>query len=260
MTTDLIYVFCLTDTPPRLQETMGSECLEALVLGDFHVVVKYVSPEEFLEENFKRNLSDIEWLDKNTREHVRVNGALSGQYNVIPFKFGTIFYNEDSLRRFIADYTMSLSENLSFIKGKEEWSVKIYCDRKSLSIQIDELSEESADLEKQIMASSPGKAYLLKRKKTELIEFEMDRICKKYGQEYFDEFIGVSTATSLNNLLPKEFTGREDNMILNASFLVNKNEVSNFRNKLDTLKNKYENSGFCIESTGPWTPYSFIHI
>jgi len=31
----------------------------------------------------------------------------------------------------------------------------------------------------------------------------MDRLCKKYGQEYYDEFKILSEATYLNNLLPK---------------------------------------------------------
>jgi len=126
--------------------------------------------------------------------------------------------------------------------------------------QIDELSEEAASLEKQIMASSPGKAFLLKKKKTELIENEMDRLCKKYGQEYYDEFKILSEATYLNNLLPKDIVGREDSMILNASFLISKNKLAEFKNTVDVLKKKDGNSGFFIESTGPWPTFSFISI
>jgi len=179
---------------------------------------------------------------------------------VIPFKFGTIYNSEASLKKFITDYSGSLIENLDNLAGKEEWSVKIYCDRKVLCEQIDELSEEAASLEKQIMASSPGKAFLLKKKKTELIENEMDRLCKKYGQEYYDEFKILSEATYLNNLLPKDIAGREDSMILNASFLISKNKLAEFKNTVDVLKKKDGNSGFFIESTGPWPPYNFVDI
>ena len=112
----------------------------------------------------------------------------------------------------------------------------------------------------QIMASSPGKAFLLKRKKTELIENEMDRLIKNYGQEYYNDFKNLSEATSLNNLLPKEYTGREDTMILNAAFLVRKTNVPDFKNRVGFLRRKDGNSGFFIEATGPWPPYSFISI
>ena len=260
MTTDLIYVYCLLNIEPVLHETMDLRSLKSIVIGDFNVIVKYVSSQEFSEENFKRNLSDIEWLENNAREHVEVINLLMDQNTAIPFKFGTIFNSEDSLRKFITDYSDSLFENFHHIEGREEWSVKIYCDRKSLSQQIDELSEETASLEKQIMASSPGKAFLLRRKKSELVENEMDRICKSYGQNYYDEFRKLSVSTNLNNLLPKEFTGREDTMILNAAFLVNKTKVNDFRNTVDTLRKKDENSGFFIETTGPWPPFSFIYI
>ena len=260
MKNDLIYVYCLLNKNPIIQDVLDLKDLKSLVYGDFNVIVKYVSSEEYSEENFKKNLSNIEWIESNTREHVDVINLLMGQNTVIPFKFGTIFHAKENLEKFITDYSNSLSENFQHIEGKEEWSVKIYCDRKSLSEQIDELSEEAASLEKQIMASSPGKAFLLKRKKSELIENEMDLICKNYGQNYFNEFENLSVSTNLNNLLPKELTEREDAMILNAAFLVNKANVINFRSTVDTLREKDGNLGFFIETTGPWPPFSFIYI
>lgn len=260
MTTDLIYVYCLLNTQPVLHETVELRNLESIVIGDFHVVVKYVSSEEFSEENFKRNLSDINWLEKNTRKHDEMITILMDQNSVIPFKFGTIFNAEKSLEKFITDHSDSLFENFHHIEEKEEWSVKIYCDRKLLSEQIDELSQDMAALEKQIMASSPGKAFLLKRKKNELLEFEMDRICKNFGQDYYDVFRKLSVSSNLNNLLPKEFTGREDSMILNAVFLAYKTKVNDFRNAIDTLNKKNGSSGCFIEIKGPCHPYSFIYI
>ncbi|MDZ4204671.1 MAG: GvpL/GvpF family gas vesicle protein [Bacteroidales bacterium] len=260
MNSDLIYVYCLSNSPPELGGELKSVGLKAIAAGNFYVVVKYVSESEFSEENFKKNLSDIQWLETNAREHIRVITTIMEYSTVIPFKFGTIYNTEASLKKFITDYSGSLIENFHHIKGKEEWSVKIYCDRKELCKQIDELSEEAAALEKQIMASSPGKAFLLTRKKTDLIENEMDRLCKNYGQEYYNEFKNLSESASLNNLLPKEFTGRKDTMILNATFLVSKNKVTDFRSTVDTLRKKDGNSGFFIEATGPWPPFSFISI
>ncbi len=260
MKKDLIYVYCLSDSPPELCRNRESEDLKTFESDGFCAVVKYVSENDFSEENFKKHLSDVQWLETNAREHIAIINLIMENNSVIPFKFGTIFQTEASLKKFVADYSDSLTENFRYVEGKEEWSVKIFCDRKALSEKIDEWSEEAATLEKQIMASSPGKAYLLKKKKTDLIENEMDRISKNYGQEYFDEFKNLSESTYLNNLLPKEFTGREDTMILNATFLVNKNKVTDFKNTVDTLRNWDGNSGLFIETTGPWPPFSFISI
>ena len=260
MINDLIYVYCISDSSLGIARNMRSKGLKSLKFDDFYVIVKYVSEGEFSEADFKRNLSDIQWVETNTREHIRVIGMIMEYTTVIPFKFGTIFNTKAGLQQFITDYTVSLTENFNNIRGKEEWAVKIYCNRKAMSEQIDELSVEAAALEEEIMASSPGKAYLLQRKKEDLIEKEMDRLCRDYGQKYFDEFKSLSESTSLSNLLPKEYTGREDTMILNAAFLVSKDNVSDFKWTFDTLRKKDENAGFIIEATGPWPPFSFISI
>ena len=260
MKNDLIYVYCISNNAPGLTLDMEPNVVKSLKIEKFYVIVKFVSKSEFSEENFKKNLSDIQWVELNAREHIVVIRMIMESGTVIPFKFGTIYNSEASLKKFITDYSDSLIENFDNLAGKEEWLVKIYCDRKVLCEQIDELSEEAASLEKQIMASSPGKAFLLKKKKTELIENEMNRLCKKYGQEYYDEFKILSEATYLNNLLPKDIVGREDSMILNASFLISKNKLAEFKNTVDVLKKKDGNSGFFIESTGPWPPFCFISI
>jgi len=256
MKNELIYVYCLSNGYPSILP----EGLKSIEYGGFYVIMKNVSDCEFSEDNLKRNLSDIQWLEFNAREHIGVINKIMEYTTVIPFKFGTIFQSEDNLKNFIASYSDSLIENFKYIDAKEEWAVKIYCDRKILSDQIDELSEEAAALEKQIMESSPGKAFLLKRKKTDLVELELDRICKHFGQKYYDELKNLSISTSLNNLLPKEFTGRLDTMILNATFLVSKNQVSNFRTIVCNLGNRNKNFGFSLEITGPWPPFSFISI
>lgn len=260
MNNDQIYVYCISNSLPDFENDNGLEALKTLIADDFYIIIKYVSESEFSEENFKKNLSDIQWVETNAREHIRVISLIMEHSTVIPFRFGTIYHSETSLKKFITDYSDSLIENFHHIDGKEEWAVKVYCDRKVLEEQIDELSEEAASLEKQIMESSPGKAFLLKRKKIDLTENEIDRLCKVYGQKYFDEFESLSESTCLNNLLPKEFTGRQDSMILNATFLISKDKVTEFTGDIGMLRKRDGSTGFIIESTGPWPPFSFINM
>lgn len=260
MKNKLIYVFCISKKPLEFSQNEMLKGLKCIKHKDFYTVVKIVSNGEFSEENFKRNLSDISWVDSQARAHISIISLLMEQCTVVPFKLGTIYHTEEGLKKFINEYTDSLIKNLHNIEKKEEWSIKIYCDRNALGKQIDRFSEEAAALEKQIMASSPGKAFLLKRKKAELVENEMNRICKKYGQAYYDEFKNFSDAASLNNLIPKEMTERKDTMILNANFLVKKNKTDKFKDIIQKLNKQDENSCFFIEATGPWPPFSFVSI
>ena len=258
MATNLIYAYCVLNTQPAFAGNIKFKRLKSMKIGDFYVVVKYISSEEFSEENFDRSCTEIE--QEEFKEHVEVITSLMEQNTVLPFEFGTVFYTENCLRKFVTDCSDSLFENLYLIKGCEEWSVKIYFDRKLLSEQIDELSEEAAALEKQIMDSSPGRAFLLRRKKNGLVENEMDRICKNYGQNYYEEFEKLSVSTCSHNLLPKEFTGRKDAMILNAAFLISKTKTNEFRNTVETLRNKYRIFGVFIDTSGPSPPFSFVNI
>ena len=260
MINELLYVYCIAINPPGLIDELKSGGLRSISIEEFNVLIKNVPESEFSEENLRLHIADLHWLEANVREHIHVIGMIMDHTPVIPFKFGTIFNSLEGLKKFVADYSGSLLENFEYIRGKEEWAVKIYCDRKALSKHIDELSEPAATLEKQIMASSPGKAFLLQRKKADLIENELDRICKECGQSYFNELTVLSGATHLSNLLPKEVTGRDDTMLLNAAFLVNKEKVTDFTNMTKKLGSREANSAFNIELTGPWPPFSFISI
>ncbi len=260
MKNKLIYVYCISNRPFEFSLNAEFKGLNCIKHNEFYTVVKLVSNNEFSEDNLKRNLSDINWVDTHAREHISIISLLMEQCTVVPFKLGTIYHTEEGLKKFINEYTDSLIKNLHNIEKKEEWSMKIYCDRHMLSKQIDKFSEEAAVMEKQIMASSPGKAFLLKRKKTEFVENEMDRICKKYGQIYYDKFKNLSDSANLNNLIPKEITGRKDTMILNANFLVRKNKAEKFKDMIYKLNKQDENSCLFIDVTGPWPPFSFVSI
>jgi hypothetical protein len=260
MANELIYAYCVLHSSPELGEKTEFTGLESIASGGFYVVVKMVSDAEYSEENLKKNLSDIAWLDMNARSHVSIISLLMENHTVIPFNFGTIYHSVENLNKFIEDYSDLLIRNLQCVDRQEEWVIKVYSNQLILKEHIDSLSPEAAELEKQIMASSPGKAFLLTRKKADLIGNEIEKLCKNYGQEYFNEFKTLSGSDKLNNLIPKEFTCRNDNMILNASFLVVKDLAIEFLSLARRLKNKYSDLGFDLEITGPWPPFSFVAI
>ena len=260
MGADLLYIYCICDSKPQLQDIPGNENLEYLKFEDVYAVVKYVSPDEFSEENLKKNFADLAWIELHARDHIRIIVEVMKSSTVIPFKFGTIFISEDRLGNFVSDYFVSLTENLQHLKGKEEWSVKIYCDRTKLNSRIGAISSEVRNLEEEIQRSMPGKAFILKRKKVDLVEKEVQAAIGHYGQNCYDQLVVLSATTRINNLLPREVTERTDDMILNASFFVQVEKVGEFLTIIDRSQEKYKEVGFDIEAAGPWPPFSFISI
>jgi hypothetical protein len=80
------------------------------------------------------------------------------------------------------------------------------------------------------------------------------------GAREFRGIEGMSAEAHLNRLLPKEVTEREDEMVFNAAFLVNKVRTDDFLNMARTLKARYESYGLLIDCTGPWPPYNFCGL
>ena len=129
-----------------------------------------------------------------------------------------------------------------------------------LNEQITELSEDVNNLEQEILNSKPGKAFLLKRKKVELIEKEVQKVVQLSGQTCYEELASLSELTQINKLLPEEISEKKDSMILNISCFVSQVRVNKFLNAFDELQKKYKKIGFNMATAGPWPPFSFTSI
>jgi len=72
--------------------------------------------------------------------------------------------------------------------------------------------------------------------------------------------VALEILESLNKLSIKSVKGDNfsDRLLLNHSFLVEKNKFSQFSDKISELENKHKDLKFLY--TGPWPPYSFVNI
>ena len=225
-------------------------------LGLYAVVGK-VSTDEFSEENLKKNLSELEWIKTKVSIHEKVIETVMENSCVIPFKFGTVFNTEDSLKTMLTQHTEVFKENLKNLIGKEEWGVKIYCDMVKLKENLIQKDNELLNLDKEIKSSSAGKAFILKKKKGEFLNTIVNKNLNTYGQDSFERLKEHTIQSGINKLLPKEVTEREDDMILNSVFLIKKNKVEDFVNTVEGLKIEYADQGLFFDCTGPWPPYNF---
>ncbi len=287
----LIYLYCLTNIIPKLsrpaiETKAGSRPLlnglagkEAEDIVDnvhffyyqgLYAVVGNVSADEFSEENLKNNLADLEWIKAKASAHEKVIEAVmknsclrrgrGRQAGVIPFKFGTIFNTEENLKIMLKKYISIFKDALKYLEGKEEWGVKIYCDIDKLKENLIREDKELLDIDKEINFCQPGKAFILKKKKVELVNTSVNKKLNDYGRLIFEKLNQHSIESRINKLLPKEVTERKEEMILNSAFLVKKGKVGNFIEAENTLKEIFEEMGFFLDCTGPWPPYNFTNV
>lgn len=260
MSEELIYIYCIAGRMPEIEATEDSDDIYTVFYRGLYVMVSRVSSEEFNEDAMKINLNDMMWLESKVRNHERVIEKVMDYSAAIPFKFATIFKTEDSLKAMVENYHNEFRDILARLEGHEEWGVKVYCDMQKFKSAVVRKSEHIMKIEDEIKSSGIGKAYFLNKKKEEFMDDIASKEIIECRMEIHEALQKESSDAHPIKLLPKEVTGRKDKMILNAVFLLAKPKLEDFIESIDSLKEKYKDTGLKFDCTGPWPPYNFCSI
>ncbi|MBI5242778.1 MAG: GvpL/GvpF family gas vesicle protein [Elusimicrobia bacterium] len=256
----LLYLYCVADRAPDLNKGRdGSDRPRIIPHEGLYAVARRVSRSDFDEDNLKRNLSDLAWVETRVIAHEQVLEAVMKDSCMVPFKFATLFDSEDNLKGMLARNAPLLKEALENVAGHEEWGLKIYCDMDALEASLRQ-NKELSELDHEIASSSPGKAFILKRRQEARLRQMMRTKLNECGQESFDRLRGLCSRARINRLLPKEATEKNEDMILNAAFLIRKPKVRAFIETVAWLKARQAESGLSFDCTGPWPPYNFCDV
>jgi len=231
---------------------------------ELEAVVSKVSLEEFESKEIqKRAQEEINWIieksvihEKVVEEAMRRNDKI---LSVIPMKFGTVFKNREGLEKSLNKYYKKFKTTLEKLEGKQEWGIKLYLvDRKKFEQGVKSKSQIIKEKEKEIADLPEGAAYFLEGKLSELISRDIDKKLKEMQKALFEGFKNYSEQSVEGKILEKELTGRLEPVILNASYLIKKEKVEDFRNEAERVNQKIIPKGFILEISGPWPPYNFI--
>ena len=255
---ELLYLYCVTKDKPLSHsfEDLGIKTHPIYFQGTY-AVVSSVSPDDFSEVNLKKNLADMGWVEKNIRLHEKVIEEIMKGQTVLPFKFGTVFENEANVEKLLRENNPEFKAVLASLDGKEEWGLKIYCDSECFKDALCAENERIKEKDKEITAAGRGKAYFLKKEKNEIIKDVVHEKSSEYTKDCFERLKVSAVDTRINRILPKEVTEKQEEMVLNAAFLIKNKQVKGFENILAYLKNKYTDKGLIFDCTGPWPPYNF---
>jgi len=259
--TDLIYLYAVTRAKPspRLLQELEINIYTVHFKGSYAVVSK-VSSDEFSEANLKVKLADMQWLERMAVQHDNVIKTIMKETTVIPFKFATIYQSDKNVEKLLKEHASQFMKMLSRLDAREEWGMKIYCNSDKLKAVLEKEDEKIKEIDRDIIPAGNGKAYLLKKKKEELIDTILTNRISEYTQICFDHLKGRSVEGKINKLLPPEVTQKKEQMVLNTSFLIDKKRINECDTLVASLKNKYDQMGFEFAWTGPWPPYNFCSI
>ncbi|HBY19670.1 MAG: hypothetical protein A2Y24_01740 [Clostridiales bacterium GWE2_32_10] len=224
--------------------------------GGMCAVTSKVDLDEFAHPYIDENLGNLNWLKIKAERHMDVIKKAMEYTQIIPLKFCTVFYNDSNIKQFAQEHKKQLIENLSKLQGKEEWSCKIYWDKKEF--MSNHMREEKEKIKGDSSNISKGAAYFMKKKLENSLNEQA--ICKVnlIIERIIDTLKDLVLESKVNKILAKEITGRNQDMVMNSSLLIDCREKELFLEKMKELNSKVEDYGLIFEYSGPWPLYNFI--
>lgn len=233
-----------TVAPDRTARLVGT--------GSIAAIVSDVSLAEFGEAELPSRLNDALWLERAARAHEAVLEAALAATSVVPFRFCTIYRTDAAVQDYLEGNGAALEALLERLHGSVELGVKGFVDDGPLNEALRRRSDHESPAE-----TSQGRAYLVRRQAERRLDEERRRFTAECAKAVHHRLTAAARDARANPVQPRELSGRDDEMFLNAAYLVPRDEPS-FRRELERIEREYALFGFSFEVTGPWPPYNFV--
>jgi len=219
-----------------------------------------VSLEEYGETPLAARLQDLHWITPRIQIHKTVIESIMEVSPVIPLRFCTIFTREERIIGILKANYRRFQVFFGAVRDKEEWGVKVYADPRQVTSTVGRISPLIRDFDEIIPLASPGEAYLLRKKRELLVQEALADFLDPFAEEIYQMLAPYTAGGRRNRLLDRRATGKGEEMILNAAFLIRKEEMNDFKKRLEKIAIAYESQGLIFELSGPWPPYNFCPV
>jgi len=188
----------------------------------------------------------------NLLAHTHVLEEIAKEHLILPMSFGIIAENEEKVTELLRQNYLELKRELKMLKGKIELGVKVLWIEDAVVKEMESRVKDFQELKKKIVDLSAKEDQNAKLKAGRLVESIVKEWEKKYAQKIYSSLKEIAVDSRLN-----QSTGIK--MLLNSSFLVEKNKEKDFDQRVNELAQKYENQ-LKFKYVGPVPPYNFVNI
>ncbi len=186
----------------------------------------------------------------NVLAHERVNEAVMQRFTVIPMSFGTVFKTREDIVELLRSAHDAFSEVLEKMENKIELGLKVLWDPDAIIRDMEKEDENLRRLREEISSQS-GSTYFARMQYGRLVDSMLQERSERSAAEIFAGLRDVSVASRANKPIG-------DKMIMNAAFLVSRDQEAAFDARVKQIAQHYEHLRF--KYTGPWPPYNFVNI
>lgn len=258
-----LYLYCIRE---KIGSGFSAKCIDGgkiwiLSYQDLEAVVSGVSLEKFgSAEIQKKAQEDINWIKEKAQIHERVIEQAMGKKRlipVIPMQFGVIFKTKENLEKNFKKHYKQFKKSLKNLVGKQEWGVRVFLKEDIFKKSIVQKNKAILLKNKEIESLPKGMAFFAQKEIDAIIDQAKDKELDRIIEDVYERIGQIALNKNKSKLLEKEFTGRTEEMILNAFYLLKQAKLAQFQNKIKKIKEKYHSQGFDIKITGPWPCYHF---
>jgi hypothetical protein len=194
--------------------------------SDLAVIVSEHNPAETLNQ-------------KSGVDHARVIADCFQHSTVLPFRFGTVFTDDESLRKSIRSNQRQFLGNIDKLRGKTEMHLKIFVD--------DCCSKE---FEKQAPTETVGREYLSNLRENATRTRERQTRARAVSFQMHRLFVPLDEEVSCR-------LTESGKMVLDIAHLIDRKSVERYQNKYASTSAMMRECQMQI--SGPWPPYHFVH-
>ena len=259
------YIYCITSEDGSKKSNVrgidNKSGVFVLAYKDLGAVVSIINLSDFGENELRKKLDDpkCKWIKRTVLNHQGIINKVMNERPVIPMRFGIVYKKKGQIEEVLKKNYQQFKNILESLVDKKEWGVKIFCDQGKLVSKIQANDGSIKKLRKQLETSPEGKKFFLQKKMDTITESRLEEETNKYSQIFLKRLSKDSDKYVLNDTSSKELTGRNEEMIINAAYLVTDKNLVRFEKNLNRLREKYSGDRFLLELSGPWPPYNFVN-
>jgi len=187
-----------------------------------------------------------------THEHIQEVVMNEHGFTPVPMSFGTLFKTDEDTVEFLKDTYDALRDVLVKMKDKLEFGLKVNWDRDQVLREIEQQNEEIRRLKAEIETNTQSSTYFARMQLGRLVEQALVDRSESIVREIYDHLRDAAIASRSNKVIG-------DKMIMNAAFLVGRDQAEHFDAKVHDIGKKFEGT-LSFRYTGPWPPYNFVTI
>lgn len=175
-------------------------------------------------------------------EHARVIADCFKNSTVLPFRFGTVFADDEALRRSIRSNQRQFLTNIERLRGKAEMHLKVVLD--------DCCKEQARRYAPVPVVHAVGKAYLSNLRENAALQRERQTKARAITVQMHRMFAPLAEEVTCRRTEPGK-------MLLDIAHLIDSAHVERYLNKYSSTSLLMKDCH--MQLSGPWPPYHFVH-